>query len=358
MQSKFQKDMRETDRKDISTLDSLISAATKITTISHIRPDGDAVGSSIAMLSFLESLGKDACSVLPHNYPDALSFLVTDGNRKKILIHENNPEAAEVRLKESDLIICLDFNDFSRTDMLEKTLLESGAAKILIDHHLNPDTDKFSLVFSETETSSTAELLYQILMLLPQTGGDAGRLPALSATALMTGMTTDTNNFANSVYPGTLLMASSLLAAGVDRDAIIENLFNSCREERIRLMGKMLFKKMKITEDGVAYMILDRKTIMKYGIKEGETEGFVNMPLSIADVRMSIFLKQDKDRFRVSLRSKKGTSANLCAKRYFNGGGHELASGGRLMIPDDVRSPREAAEYIRKVTHQFMKGNE
>ena len=342
---------------DIELLASMIRGAENIVAISHINPDGDAVGSTVAMYGYLASLGKKTGLIYPHAWPDALMFLRSDEMSGDIYIHEDNPAAAEARLKEADLIFCMDLNSFARTgDALSAALEASEAPKILIDHHLSPDRDRFALTFSETEVSSTAEHLYYMLLEMPEIGGDALRLPALTAVACMTGMTTDTNNFANSVYPSTLRMASSLLEAGVDRNSILEKLFNSYREERLRLMGELLSRKMKITENGVAYMVLDRKTIMKYAIRDGETEGFVNLPLSISKVRMSIFLKEDKDRFRVSIRSKSGVSANKCAARFFNGGGHELASGGRLMKPSDIADAKSAAQYIEKVTNIFMNG--
>ena len=170
----------------------------------------------------------------------------------------------------------------------------------------------------------------------------------------MTGMTTDTNNFGNSVYPSTLQMASALLAAGTDRDRILSMLYNRFSEMRLRLMGHMMKDLLKITDDGVAYIILDSSTQKEYHIGEGDTEGFVNMPLSIDKVKMSILLKEDEDRLRVSIRSKKGISANRCARQYFNGGGHENAAGGRLRIPEDVTDIFNAGAYIEEHTHTFM----
>ena len=264
------------------------------------------------------------------------------------------PEETEKNILEADLLICLDFNAFHRTDKLQNSLAESKAAKVLIDHHLSPDVESFSLVFSETEISSASELLYNVLMELPPIDGEACNLPIEAATALMTGMTTDTNNFMNSTYPSTLRMASSLLEAGVDRDMIIQHVYNSFKEERIRLQGHVLKDLLHITPDGVAYTILDKETMLKYKTEDGDTEGFVNIPLSISGVLMSIFIKEDEDRVRVSIRSRKGTSANRCAKLYFNGGGHENAAGGRLYMPQDIADINEAAEYIERVTHIFM----
>ena len=233
-------------------------------------------------------------------------------------------------------------------------MLEADCKKVLIDHHLFPDTERFDLVFSTQEISSASELLFHILKAMPQCGGKASNLPFKVAEALMTGMTTDTNNFNNSVYPSTFNMASELIAMGVDRDRILFNLFNQFGENRLRLLGEMLKDLMKITPDGVAYMVLDKEILSRYHVNEGETEGFVNMPLSIKEVRMSLLLKEDGDRVRVSIRSKKGTSANMCARRHFNGGGHENAAGGRLYIPQDINDISEAGEYIERHTHIFF----
>jgi phosphoesterase RecJ-like protein len=273
--------------------------------------------------------------------------------RKDIRIYSEDNKAATDAIAQADTIICLDFNALHRTDNLCSHLESSNSCKILIDHHLFPDLESFDIAFTEPEISSASELLYQILMAMPQISNDASRLPHAAATALMTGMTTDTNNFANSVYPSTLTMASTLLAAGVDRDYILDQLLNQYSEMRLRLMGHMMKDLLTITEDGAAYMILDKKTQNKYQVKEGDTEGFVNMPLSIAGVRMSLLLKEDTDRIRVSIRSKKGTSANRCACLYFNGGGHENAAGGRLNIPIG-----EVEEYVKNKVQTYLTENE
>ena len=339
----------------INRLTELIGNASHPVVVTHLKPDGDAIGSSIAMYSFLKISGKaDARIVINDRYPRYLGFLIDDSIGAAIDVYSENPEAAATSIAKSDLIICLDFNAFHRTENLCPHLQSSTAAKVLIDHHLNPDSECFDLVFSKTEVSSASELLYQVLMATPLVGGDASALPAAAATALMTGMTTDTNNFGNSVYPTTLKMASELLRTGVDRDAILNNIYNQYSENRLRLMGHMMKDLLKITADGVAYIVLDRKTQEAYRIEEGDTEGFVNMPLSIANVRMSLLLKEDGNKIRVSIRSKRGTSANRCARLFFNGGGHENAAGGRLLMPEHVASIGAAAEYIETYTHRYF----
>lgn len=340
---------------DIRRLEGIMAAARHPVIITHMKPDGDAMGSSLAMYHVLKMLAKDCVKiVLNDKYPSCLDFLTDKETLADMVIMEEAPEEASAAILRSDLLICLDFNSFSRTDRLQEIIERHDAPAILIDHHIGPDADKFILVFSEQSISSASELLFQILMSTSFIDGDAGKLPLAAATALMTGMTTDTNNFSNSVYPSTLTMASDLLAAGVDRDMIIYNLFNRFSENRLRLLGHMLKDLMKITEDGVAYIVLDKDTLKRYDIQEGDTEGFVNMPLSIGHVRMSILLKEEEGKARVSIRSKKGTSANRCAAAFFNGGGHENASGGRLRIPEDIASISDAGDYIEKNTHIYM----
>lgn len=344
------------DRTSISKLSNLIADAQKIVIATHMKPDGDAMGSSLGMYHFLKkyNTSSDVCIVINDKYPHSLAFMIEEKVNKDLYIYAEDKVQTQSKIAAADLIICLDFNAFHRTDRLEDILKGAKGKKVLIDHHLLPETEHFDMVFSNPGSSSTCELLFEILKLLPQCGGKAENLPLSSAEALMTGMTTDTNNFNNSVTPTTFAMASELIAVGVDRDKILYNLFNQFGENRLRLLGLMLKDLLTITEDGVAYMVLDADTLKKYNIDEGDTEGFVNMPLSIKNVRMSLLLKEDQGRVRVSIRSKKGISANRCSRMYFNGGGHENAAGGRLYIPENISDISKAGEYVEKFTHKFF----
>ena len=338
----------------IRTLDGLIEAAERITIAVHTHPDGDAAGSGAALLSYLrERRGKDAVLLLPDPLPDSLTFVLP---RDWVMVYEEAPETACGRIAASDLLFGMDFNAFDRTGGAEIPLRESRADKVLFDHHLSPDRAAFDLVFSRTEVSSACEVLFDTLLALPDIAGDAGKLPAACTYALMTGMTTDTNNFANSVFPGTLRMASALLAAGTDRDDILARLYNRYRENRFRLMGYLLSEVLRITPEGVAYMILRKEDQLRFNMRQGETEGFVNLPLGIDRVRMSLFLTEQEDHFRVSVRSKKGTSANRMAASCFHGGGHELAAGGKLYFPADIPGPDDAQAYILKGIEGFFEG--
>ena len=337
---------------DCTILSRWIDEANSVTTICHARPDGDAAGSSVAMESFLREMrGKDAACILPDDLPRTLGFL-SEGH--KVFRASRDMEAAQERIRRSDLLICLDFNTPGRTEKLEDCVRGFGGRKVVIDHHEDPEEGAFDLYFSDTQVSSTCELLYEVLCAMPDTGGLASGLPADCAAALMTGMTTDTNNFANSVFPGTLKMASELLEAGVDRDGIIRKLYRSERPNRLAAQGEMLSSLMKIEKEGYAVTVLTKDFFTRHGLLDGETEGFVNLPLSVEGVALSILAKEDGGVFRVSLRSEKGVSAKLLAKRHFHGGGHEQAAGGRILVPEDAESPEAVEDYIRQTTARFL----
>ena len=347
-------------------LSSLIKNSAKVAVVGHMHPDGDALGSTSAMCLYLRYLcGKDAAIVLPETPADNVSFIVPEN--LPCLCWDKEPQEAENRILEADLVIQLDCNAFHRTEGLQGAMEASKAKKVLIDHHLNPAVECFNLVFSTPEISSASELLYWILKDLSAEGcapsvasallfAKEGACPSDIAigTALMAGMTTDTNNFANSVFPSTLQMASELIAAGVDRDALLQKIYNSYRENRVRIMGYMQFEGMQVMENGAAYMIITKEIQKRFDLQEGETEGLVNVPLTIGKVRLSVLLKEDGDYFRVSVRSKKGTSAQQLALNYFHGGGHENAAGGRLFIGQDINAADEAENYVKNALNSFM----
>lgn len=334
---------------------AMLGDAEHICIVVHSHPDGDALGCSAALCRFVrERFAKDCNVIMPDAGPRVLDFVHEDLG---CINAGEDGEKAAAMLTEADLIVCMDMNAFDRAASLEETLRLSDAAKVLIDHHLNPDEKSFDLTISEKDISSASELLYWVLVSMPGMTG-AEDLPLKCAEALMTGMTTDTNNFANSVFPSTLLMASDLLSAGVDRDSLLAMIYNRYGESRIRAMGFFLDRKLRITEDGVAFMVVKKEEYEACRLSDGDTEGFVNIPLAIGKVRLSLFLKEDNGFYRVSIRSKKGTSAAELARRYFNGGGHECASGGKLFFPADIPDRNDAEDYIEKVTARFLHKDE
>lgn len=331
--AKFARMFKDTD---IALLRTLIGSSDGVLIATHTHPDGDALGSSAALCLQLRSKGIRAVVAYPEPLPPTISFIL-DG-----LDHIVGAEGLEKAMATCDTLICTDMNGLDRAGAFEDALRSFSGRRILIDHHLNPHLEEFDLVISTPEVSSASELEYWILKALYGTELDFRAL-----YCLMTGMTTDTNNFANSVFPTTLQMAGELLAAGVDRDDIINRIYHSYRRNRVYAMSDIL-SGMKMLPGGVAYMIVSSEDWLRHGLAEGELEGLVNVPLSIGEVRLSIYLRQEGDVLRASLRSKKGVSARDIAAELFHGGGHENASGGRLVIGEDIESVADAARYIEE----------
>lgn len=338
--------MIQVSQENIRSFRTAVQESTRIVVVGHTHPDGDALGSCTALSLWLAGLGKDVTCVLPDTPADNLLFILSP--EVKYLYFDACAAAAEAAVRNAGLIVQLDCNHFSRTEGLAPFLEASPARKILIDHHLNPDLDSFGVVFSTPEVSSASELLYWVLQ-----AAEADMTAAIG-TALMAGMTTDTNNFANSVFPSTFRMASELIAAGVDRDALLQQLYSSYRENRVRLMGYMQYQGLKLLPEGAAYMLLTHDIMTRFDLREGESEGLVNVPLAIGTVKLSVLLKEDDGHFRVSVRSKKGTSAQQLAQRFFHGGGHENAAGGKLLIGGDIPRADAAESYVVNALKTFL----
>ena len=338
----------------IKSLKALLEAASRVVVLGHTHADGDALGSTAALCLFLkENLGKEVSCVFSDTPPLNLQFLLADGI--PYFFYDQRPQEAARAIEKADLTVLLDATAFNRTEALRQPLQESSARKILIDHHLNPDTPSFDLVFSTPDISSASELLYWILKELgfPVKPGMTEADKAIGET-LLAGMTTDTNDFNNSVFPSTFQMASELIEAGVDRDSLLQKLYWCYRENRVRLMGYMQSQQLHILPGGAAYMILTRKIQEKYDLREGESEGLVNIPLTIEKVRLSVLIKEEGPLWRVSIRSKKGTSAQNLAVSVFHGGGHENAAGGKIIPGEDYARSKGVRTYLEKVLNDYL----
>lgn len=340
-------------RYDTKLLEKMLSASKRPLIIGHFNPDGDSVGSLTGMCHYLRGRGMAPSAVLPSPYPDYLAFLI--GEETPITIHSQEDESARELIASSDLLICLDFNRLSRTEQLEDYLLASKVSKVLIDHHPNPEVENFDLVYSEIEVSSSCELLFWILMSMSDVDGDVSRLSLQCAESLYVGMMTDTNNFDNSVSASTFEMASLLTGVGVDKTRLQECVFNNYSVDRMRLMGHLLKDCLHVIEDcGVAYLLLSAADKRLYNFAIGDSEGFVNLPLSIKGISISaLFSELDncEDKYiRVSLRSKGELDVNRFAYLYCNGGGHLNAAGGRLYMPFE-----EVGPYVEKSFREYLK---
>ena len=322
--------------ENIKELVSLISDSEKIILVGHINPDGDAIGSLMGMKNFLETNGKKACPVVPNKYPEFLEFL--DGEAS-VLVYDRDKEAVEQSVSGADLIICMDFNSLKRIEALGESVGKAGAKKVLIDHHLQPD-NIFDLVFSDVQASSTCEVAYYLIKEMVGAAPQLSPITLRGAIAFYTGLMTDTNNFANSVRPLTFNMACELLQLGVDKEDVQFKVFSGFKEQRMRMMGYMLYENMKIfRQSGAGLMVITGNLKKRFDFSDGDSEGFVNLPLNIKGVEVSALFTEADGYVKVSLRSKGDFSVNKFARMYFNGGGHERAAGGKLFIPiEDVES--------------------
>jgi len=291
--------------------------------LSHRSPDGDSIGSSLAMWHYLKKLGVESQVITPDPAPDFLSWL----NGFKAMINgEQHTQLAQEKIKAADLIFCLDFNSPGRIAQLEPFLEENKSAlKINIDHHQEP-LDFCNLQLVDTSASSTAELVYQFVERL--SGIDLIDLPA--AEAIYTGILTDTGSFRfASTSSKTHQIVSKLIEKGVKPEQVHSRVYDSYSAERLRLLGYALNEGLKLYRDQqLAIIALDQKLLAQFNFKRGDTEGLVNYPLSIKSVKVSILLTEKEGKIRMSFRSKADLAVNEFARDHFDGGGHINAAGG------------------------------
>ena len=301
-----------------------IEKAQKIVLVTHLSPDGDAMGSSLGLYHYLQDLGKEVRVVVPNAFPYFLKWM---NGAKDIVVNTYIPTVAEAFIKNADLIFCLDFNTLKRIGALGELVEQSSAKKILIDHHLDPDED-FDVVISYPKISSTSEIVFRLITQL----GDFERITSTVAECIYTGMMTDTGGFTyNSNDPEIFEIISMLLKKGVDRDHIYREVFNNYSEQRFRLLGFTLSQRMKIYPERKASLIyLSLEDQKQFNLTKGDTEGFVNYPLSIKGILFSVFIREDDELTKVSLRSQGDFPCNKFAADFFNGGGHLNASGGEF----------------------------
>ena len=324
------------------TIHSAIQSAHNIVLLSHTSPDGDAMGSSLAMYHFLSAIGKNATVITPNAYPDFLAWMP---GAQFSLQYDQHQAQADTALDHAELVICLDFNDAKRIGALGDRMLELACPKILIDHHLHP-TDFASIIHSVPAAAATCELVFDVLFNdtespLVQTPDAYNLLPI--AQCLYTGIMTDTGNFSyNSNRPQLYQMIARLISIGIDKDAIYNAVFNQYSVDRIKLVGYCLHKKMRVfPEHHAALIYLNRKELYRFNFQKGDAEGIVNMPLQSKDIHYSVFMREDKatpdemeknggitTKIKISFRSQGDRPVNIFAKEIFNGGGHANASGG------------------------------
>jgi len=309
----------------IQKLKVYIHKGAKFVILTHEMPDGDAIGSSLGLCHYLMSFDKKSIKVVvPNAFPDFLKWMPGAGD---IIIAEQYPDFARQIIAEADVIFCLDFNATKRVGKLVSALESSDARKVMIDHHLEPDC--FSKIeISHPEISSTSELVFRMICAL----GDVDLIEKEAAECFYAGMMTDTGAFSfNSNTEGTYLIISELLKKGIDKDDIYRKVYQVYSESRLRLMGYVLYEKMKIyPSKHAALFTLSREELNRFRYKCGDTENFVNLPLSIKGIYFSVFMREERNLIKVSLRSTGDFPCHVFATHFFNGGGHKNASGGEF----------------------------
>lgn len=308
----------------------LLKHARKVIVCAHRSPDGDAVGASLAWAEYLRGLGKSVIVMLPNPFPDFLKWLPGSEN---ILFFEHRRNAAPDMLAKADLVCCLDFNTLGRLRDMAAAVEASRAERLLIDHHESPDPKVADFIISRPDMCATSEMVFRLICQL----GGYEAMTKEAAAAIYCGMMTDTGGFTyNSTRPEIYEIISLLLKKGIDKDKIYRSVFNNYSPSRLQLQGYILYRKLRFfAGNRVSLFTLTREEMKDFHFIRGDSEGFVNMPLQVRGMRLSISLREDteKDVVRVSLRSVDDFPCNRMAEDFFHGGGHLNASGGELPFP-------------------------
>lgn len=322
--------------------------ADKIVIVSHVSPDGDAIGSSLGLAHFLDSQDKTVNVIVPNVFPDFLKWMP---GSKDILLYDRYKEFADKLIAEADVICCLDFNALKRIEKMGDAVAASSARKIMIDHHLYPE-EFCQIIISHPEISSTSELIFRLICRM----GYFSDISLEGAECIYTGMMTDTGGFTyNSNNREIYFIISELLSKGIDKDDIYRKVYNTYSESRLRLMGYVLSNMRVYREYNSALISLTRDEQSQFDYIKGDSEGFVNIPLSIKNVCFSCFLREDTETkmIKISLRSVGTFPCNKVAAEFFNGGGHLNASGGEFYgTMDEAREVFERAleKYSEQLT--------
>ena len=294
----------------------------------HQKPDPDAMGSSLALAGVLARLGHEVTVISPTNWPDFLKWMP---GSKKVIDFEASREKGNKALEAAEWIFCLDFNALYRTKHMAAKLAELPCVKILIDHHEQPETQAFDYGISLTAKSSTSEMVYDLI----KASGNDGLINEDVAACLYAGIIGDTGSFRfPATSPNVHEMVADLKRKGLDHSIIHENLYDNFLEDRLRFIGHVLLHRMEIFyEYNAALIAIPKADLLKFNIKTGDTEGLVNYPLTIQGIRLAgLVIDRDEER-KWSFRSKGDVDVNTFARKYFNGGGHFNASGGRSADP-------------------------
>jgi bifunctional oligoribonuclease and PAP phosphatase NrnA len=302
----------------------LLDQPRKVVITMHQKPDADAMGSSLGLFHFLRQFGHEVTVISPTNWADWLCWMQ---GAEQVIDYEFQPAKADTLLDQADWLICLDFNNFSRTRRMAAKLAQLLCVKILIDHHQQPASDQFDFGTSDTSKSSTSEMVYDFIT----ASGWAQKINVPVAECLYAGVMADTGSFRfPSATSSVHRMVAVLKDRGIDHTRIHENLFDNFLENRLRFTGYVLQNRLDIYyEYNTALISVPWKDLVKYQIKTGDTEGLVNYPLSIQGIKLAALIIDRDEEIKCSFRSKGNFDVDYFARTYFDGGGHVNAAGGR-----------------------------
>lgn len=308
--------------KSIQKAKRLFKNIKNIAIITHFNPDGDAIGSSLGLYHHLKNQGFQVDVIIPNTFPQFLSWMPAS---EQIHVYDNDSDSSRKILNQAELLVFLDFNVLDRTQGMEGYLKTLDTPKVLIDHH--PDPDPFAdVTISNTGVSSTAELMYEFIARVWKEQSIDYNI----SECLYTGIMTDTGSFSyNSSSPNTYYVVSKLIENGIDKDKIYWKVYDNYSIDRMRLLGHCLNHKMKVfPEFGAAYISINQQELKDFHYSTGDSEGFVNYPLSIKGIIFSVIFIEREGHIKISFRSKGNFEVNKFAERHFNGGGHVNAAGG------------------------------
>ena len=327
-----------------------IESSQRIVVIPHRNPDGDAIGSALGIFNLLQNMEKTSALVCPNDFPEFLHWLP---GKDKVMVATDHPDMAKTLIDKADLLIMTDFNCPSRIKGIEEAVLQSKARKILIDHH--PEPKEFAdLVFSDTSVSATAELLYLFI----QATGLEKYMDKSVAECLFTGIMTDTGSFSyNSSNPQTYIVLGELLKFEIDKDKIHSLVFNNFSHKRMQLLGYCLNEKFVVLpEFRTGFISITKEELKRFDFQPGDTEGFVNYPLSVKGVIFSALFIERDEHIKLSFRSKGKFAANRFSQLYFNGGGHRNAAGGECNL-DMEACVNRFAELLPKFKNELLQSD-
>lgn len=321
-------------------LSDLLLRPKRIVVTNHVNPDGDAMGSALGLSIALKALGHSVNVVVPNEYPDFLNWMA--GNAE-VVVAQQQEALAQQFIANAEIIFHLDYNAFSRTGVLEQSLRDAKAVKVLIDHHRQPESWP-DFIYSDTDMSSTCQMIFEFLEMY----GWQAHINKAAAECLYTGIVTDTGSFRfSSTSARTHTIAAHLLQLGVKPNEIYDRIFDNSSISRLKLLGAMLENMIYLPAFGAVVLYLTKDVQAAFNYSKGDSEGFVNYGLSIAGVNFALFLREDKEIIKVSLRSKGEIDVNTLARQHFNGGGHVNAAGGMLEM-----SIKDAVSFAEKVIRE------